>query len=129
MMKISENPLFPISLDEYPKIFDYVLSARGLIYFHQLKRDYVLGRKLNVDEYNKIRLLHIYYATANRNSKEVSAWQDMCKTLDDGGIFEKNMYESKEDLKNKHLIVINPKYQSGLYRKHIEFVKENMNSK
>ena len=96
---------------------------------NQLKRNYVLGRKLNVDEYNKIRLLHIYYATANRNSKEVSAWQDMCKTLDDKGIFEKNMYQSKEDLKNKSLILINPQYQSGLYRKHIEFVKENMNSK
>jgi hypothetical protein len=128
-MELSKNPLFPILLDDYPKLFDYVLSAQGLIYFHQLKRDFVLGRKLNVDEYNKIRLLHVYYATANRNSKEVFAWQNMCKTLDDQGMFEKNMYQSKEDLKNKSLIVINPMYQSGLYRKHIEFVKKNMNSK
>ena len=128
-MELSKNPLFPIPLNDYPKLFDYVLSAQGLIYFHQLKRDFILGRKLNVDECNKIRLLYVYYATANRNSKEVFAWQNMCKTLDDQEMFEKNMYQSKEDLKNKSLIVINPLYHSGLYRKHIEFVKENMNSK
>ncbi len=128
-MELSKNPLFPIPLDDYPKLFDYVLSANGLVYFHKLKRDYVLGTKLNLDEYNKLRLLHVYYATANRNSGEVSAWQDICKTLDDQGIFEKHMYQSKEDLKNRSLIVVNPDYQSGLYRKHVEFVKENMNSK
>ena len=128
-MELSKNPLYPIPLDDYPKIFNYVLSATGLVYFHTLKRNYVLGRKLNLDEYNKLRLLQVYYATANRNSKEVFAWQDICKTLDDQGIFEKDMCQSKEDLKDKLLIVINPEYQPGLYRKHVEFVKEKMNSK
>ncbi len=65
MVNLSENPLFPIDLDDYPKLFDYVLSARGLTYFHALKREYVMGRDLNWDEYNKIRLLYVYYATAN----------------------------------------------------------------
>jgi len=128
-MELSKNPLFPILLDNYPKLFDYVLSVQGLAYFHKLKRDYVLGRKLNLDEYNKLRLLYVYYATANRNSKEVFAWQNICKTLDDQGIFEKDMYQSKEDLKNKSLIVSNPEYQPGLYRKHVEFVKEKINSR
>ena len=128
-MELSRNPLFPILLDDYPKVFDFVLSAQGLAYFHKLKRDYVLGRKLNLDEYNKLRLLHVYYATANRNSKEVFAWQNICKTLDDQGIFEKDMYQSKEDLKNKSLIVSNPEYQPGLYRKHVKFVKEKINSR
>ncbi len=53
----------------------------------------------------------------------------VCKYLDDQGIFEKHMYQSKEDLKNKSLIVVNPKYQSGLYRKHIDFLKKKMNTK
>ncbi|WP_246271035.1 hypothetical protein [Nitrosopumilus cobalaminigenes] len=70
----------------------------------------------------------MYYATANRNPKDVFAWQDICITLDDQGIFEKDMFLSKEDLKNKLLIIENPNYQSGLYRKYTEFVKENMNS-
>lgn len=72
-MELSKNPLHPIPLDDYPKLFDYVLSAQGLIYFHKLKREYVLGKKLNLDECNKLRLLYVYYATANRNAKEVSA--------------------------------------------------------
>ena len=128
-MHSSKNPLYPIDIDDYPKLFDYVLTADGLIYFQTLKRNYILGKEMTLDEYNKLRLLYVYYATANRNFKEVFAWQDICITLDDKGIFEKEMYQSKEDLKNKSLIIKNPHYQSGLYRKYTEFVKENMNSK
>lgn len=123
-----ENPLYPIEIDDYPKLFDYVLSTEGLIYFQTLKRNFILGKEMTLDEYNKLRLLYAYYATANRNSKEVSAWQDLCVTLDEKGIFEKKMYQSKEDLKSKSLILVNPNYQSGLYRKYVEFVKENMES-
>ncbi|MDH3856261.1 MAG: hypothetical protein OES27_09100, partial [Nitrosopumilus sp.] len=61
--------------------------------------------------------------------QEVFAWQDICMTLDDRGIFEKDMYQSKEDLKDKLLILVNPEYPSGLYRKYVEYVKENMNPK
>ena len=125
----SENPLYPIDIEDYPKLFDYVLTSDGLVYFQTLKRNYVLGKEMTLDEYNKLRLLYVYYATANRNAKEVFAWQDICITLDDKGIFEKDMFQSKEDLKNKLLVVPNPNYQSGLYRKYTEFVKENMKSK
>jgi len=121
-----KNPLYPIEINDYPKLFDYVLSTPGLIYFQTLKRNYILGKQMSLDEYNKLRLLYVYYATANRNPKEVSAWQDICITLENKGIFEKDMYQSKEDLKTKLLVVKNPQYQSGLYRKHIEYVKENL---
>ena len=100
-----QNPLFPVKIDDYPKLFDYVLTAEGLIYFQTLKRRYVLGKELVLDEYNKLRLLYVYYAMANRNPKEVFAWQDICITLDDGGIFEKDMHQSKEDLKSSSLII------------------------
>ena len=128
-MQHAKNPLYPIEIDDYPKLFDYVLSAQDLIYFHSLKRNYILGKELSLDEYNKLRLLYVYYATANRNSQEVFAWQDICMILDDRGIFEKDMYQSKENLKDKLLIVVNPEYQSGLYRKYVEYVKEKMNHK
>jgi hypothetical protein len=125
----AKNPLFPIDVDDYPKLFDYVLTAEGLVFFQILKRNYILGKEMTLDEYNKLRLMYVYYATANRNTKEVFSWQDICMTLDDRGIFEKDMFNSKEDLKNKSLIAENPNYQSGLYRKYTDFVKENMNSK
>jgi len=128
-MRHAKNPLYPIKIDDYPKLFDYVLSAQGLLYFHSLKRNYILGKELSLDEYNKLRLLYVYYATANRNFKEVFAWQDVCMTLDKRGIFERDMYQSKEDLKDKLLILANPEYQSGLYGKYVEYVKENMNPK
>ena len=128
-MSDPQNPLFPIEIDDYPKLFDYVLTADGLVYFQSLKRKYALGKEMILDEYNKLRLLYVYYATANRNPKEVFVWQDIYITLDDKGIFEKDMYQSKEDLKNKLLILKNPNYQSGLYRIHTEYVKTKMNSK
>ena len=124
-----KNPLYPIDVDDYPKLFDYVLTTDGLIYFQSLKRNYVLGKTLTQDEYNKLRLLYVYYATANRNTSEVLAWQDLCVTLDNQGIIEKEMFQSKEDLKKQQLITENPYYVSGLYRKYTEFVKNNMNSK
>ncbi len=55
--------------------------------------------------------------------------QGICITLDDGGIFEKGTHLSKEDLKNKSLIIENPNHTSGLYRKYAEHVKENVKSK
>ena len=125
----SENPLFPIDLDDYPKLFDYVLTADGLKHYQNLKRQYVLGKDLSLDNYNKLRLLSVYYATANRNAKEVSFWQDLCVALDGKGIFEKNMFHSKEDLINKSLIIKNPLYKSGLYRKHTEYVKNNFKTR
>jgi hypothetical protein len=129
MLSPKTNPLYPIDVNDYPKLFDYVLSASGLVYFQTLKRNYIRGKQMTLDEYNKLRLLYVYYATANRNAREVFAWQDICITLDDKGVFEKDMYQSKEDLKIKLLIVRNPQCQSGLYRKHVEYVKDNLDSK
>ena len=128
-MNEQKNPLYPITIDDYPKLFDYVLTAEGLVYFQSLKRNYVLGKSMSQDEYNKLRLLYVYYATANRNMSEVFAWQDLCITLDNQGIIEKDMFSSKEDLKEKKLIIENPHYTSGLYRKYVEYVKHNMDSK
>jgi hypothetical protein len=129
MTSNQKNPLYPIEINEYPKLFDYVLTKQGLIYFQTLKRNFILGKNMNLDEYNKLRLMYVYYATANRNPGEVSAWQDICIALDEKEIFEKDMYSSKEDLKNKSLIVKNPHYESGLYRKHVEYVKDKINFK
>jgi len=125
MMQNSEDdPLHPIKLDDYPKLFDFVLTTQGLRYFQELKRKYFLRKKLTLDEYNKLRLLYVYYATGNRNIEEVSMWQKMCINLDEQRIFEKNMYASKEDLIQQSLIIENPEYVEGLYKTHIDFIKK-----
>lgn len=120
-----DNPLYPISVNDYPKLFDYVLTAEGLVFFQALRQKYNQGKSLSLDEYNKLRLLYVYYATANRNTSEVLAWQELCVILDRKGIFEKHMFESKENLIERLLIVKNPSYQSGLYREHTEYIKNN----
>lgn len=120
-----ENPLYPIPVNDYPKLFDYVLTTEGLMFFQALRQKYNQGKSLSFDEYNKLRLLYVYYATANRNTAEVLAWQELCVILDSKGIFEKQIFESKENLIEKSLIVKNPLYQSGLYREHTEYIKNN----
>jgi len=120
---MNSNPLHPIDVNDYPKLFDYVLTVSGLEYFQAIKRNYLMGKQMTLDEYNKLRLLYVYYATANRNVSEVSNWQEICINLDEKGIFEKQMFASKEDLKDKLLITKNPEYEPGLYRKYVEFTK------
>jgi len=124
MQNSEEDPLHPIKLDDYPKLFDFVLTPQGLRYFQELKRKYFLRKKLTLDEYNKLRLLYVYYATGNRNIEEVSMWQKMCINLDEQRIFEKNMYASKKDLIQQSLIIENPEYVEGLYKTHIDFIKK-----
>ena len=124
LLNFDKNPLYPIELNDYPKLFDYVLTKDGLVFFQNLRQKYNQGKSLELDEYNKLRLLYIYYATANRNPKKVSCWKELCLTLDLQGIQEKRMLNSKEDLIKKSLVTKNPMYESGLYRKHIEYVKK-----
>ncbi len=125
MMEINEqDPLHPITLDDYPKLFDYVLTAKGLVYFQELKRKYFLGKNLTLDEHYKIRFLYVYYATANRNMPEVTMWQKICTSLDQQGVLEKNMLVSKENLVQQSLIIKNPEYVEGLYKTHIDFIKK-----
>ncbi len=96
MKSDQKNPLHPIDIDDYSKLFDYMLIAQGLVYFQTLKRKSILGQEMVLDEYNKLRLLYVYYATTNRNPKEVYAWQDICMTLDFRGIFEKICINQKK---------------------------------
>ncbi len=119
------DPLHPIKIEDYPKLFDYVLTTKGLVYFNQLKRNYFLQKKLTLDEYNKLRLLYIYYSTANKNTEEVSMWKKICAALDEKEIFEKEMFISKQDLITQGLVLENPNYVAGLYKKHIDFLKNS----
>jgi len=123
MPDYEKEPLYPIKVVDYPKLFDYVLTAKGLIYFYSLKRRYFLQKDLTQDEYNKLRLLYVYYATANKNAQEVSMWQKICLSLEEKKILEKNMYLSKDNLIEQSLIVKNPQYVPGLYKNHIDFIK------
>jgi len=52
-------------------------------------------------------------------------WQKICLTLDEKKISEKNMQASKNNLINQSLIIQNPYYEPGLYKTHIDFIKNS----
>jgi hypothetical protein len=54
MKSDQKNPSHPIDIDNYPKLFDYVLAGKGLVYFQTLKRKSILGQEMILDEYNKL---------------------------------------------------------------------------
>lgn len=123
MYDSERDPLHPIKIQDFPKLFDYIPTAKGLMYFNKLKRSYFLQKNLMRDEYNKLRLLYIYYATSNKNIEEVAMWKKICASLDEKGITENGMFQSKQDLIDQKLIVKNPNYCEGLFKIHIDFVK------
>ncbi len=123
---LDNNPFHPISIEHYPKLFEFVLTRDGLIFFNELKRKYILGKKLDDDQYNKLRLCYVYYAAFNKNKTEVKNWQHLCMQLDQNKIKEKNVLSSQNELLQQNLIVKNPLYLSGLYYNHIKYVKEKL---
>ena len=56
---VETNPSHPIEINNYPKLLDSVLTTNGLEYFHSLKRNYILGKEMSLDEYSKLRLLYV----------------------------------------------------------------------
>ena len=76
----SQNPLHPIDVDDYPKLFDYVLTADGLKFFYSLRQKYNQGKALNLDEYNKLRLLYVF--SCSLSPRAVIRIFNSCNRLD-----------------------------------------------
>ena len=54
MRSDQKNPLPSIDIDNYLKLFDYILTAKDLVYFQTLKRKSILGQEMILGEYNKL---------------------------------------------------------------------------
>ena len=117
MMKIAENPYYPVPIEEYTQLFDFNLTPEGLIYFQRLKNEFSSENKLSENELLYLCLLYLAYATSIKSVEECHNWQELVfkigknTDLDKPGI--------KETLKQMGCIVDDPNYNPKLYKSHL----------
>lgn len=122
MMKIQSNPYYPVPIDQYSELFDFVLTQNGMIYFERLKKEYDEGNDLSEDEKLYLSTLHLAYATMKKSVKECHEWQAYMFLIGE----EVNIDKSgiKENLKSMNCIADNPNYNPKLYKSHIIWKNE-----
>ena len=81
MMKIAENPYYPVPIEEYPQLFDFNITPEGIIYFERLKNELSSGNELSENEILYLCLLHLAYATSKKNVEECLNWEDLSTAL------------------------------------------------
>ncbi len=70
--KIKDNVYYPVTKNNYHKLFEYVITIDGLKVFHELKRQFIMDDKsLTPTELLKLGMLWNSYASTNRNKKEM----------------------------------------------------------
>ncbi len=117
MMKIAENPYYPVPIEEYPKLFDFNITPKGLIYFKRLKNELLSGNQLSETKSLHLCLLHLGYATSMKNVEECHNWQEFVFKIGQNVDLEKPGI--KESLKQMDCIIDDPDYNPKLYKSHL----------
>lgn len=116
MMRLSENPYYPVPIDEYPKLFDFQITPNGKIYFERLKKQWS-SKEISDTEQLYLSMLHLGYSTSMRNVKECHNWQAYMFLI--GKRQDLDDFKIKETLKQMGCITDNPDYNPKLYKSHL----------
>lgn len=115
-MRLSENPYYPVPIDEYPKLFDFQITPNGKIYFERLKKQWS-SEEISDTECLYLSILHLGYATSIRDVKECHSWQAYMFLI--GKRLDLDDFKIKETLKQMGCITDNPNYNPKLYKSHL----------
>jgi len=75
--KITQNPFYPITKSNLHKINKYVITIKGLEYFNELRRKFILNdSNLTTTELANLGKLWQFYASTNRKPKEIQEWNN-----------------------------------------------------
>ena len=78
--RVRDNPIFPITVENYDKFKEYVITKKGLEQLYILKRQKLMGRAIN-DEITLIEKLLDLYAFTNPSKEKLREWKkhiDLC---------------------------------------------------
>ena len=117
MMKIAENPYYPVPIEKYTQLFDFNLTSNGLTYFQRLKNEFSSGNALSENELLYLCLLHLAYATSIKSVEECHNWQEFVFKI--GKNIDLDKPRIKETLKQMGCIVDDPNYNPKLYKSHL----------
>ena len=90
MMKIQSNPYYPVPIEQYSELFDFVLTQNGMTYFERLKKEYDTGNDLSEDEKLYLSTLHLAYATMKKSVQECHEWQAYIFRIGEGVNIDKS---------------------------------------
>ena len=117
MMKIAENPYYPVPIEEYPQLFDFNITPEGIIYFERLKDELSSGNELSENELLYLCLLHLAFATSKKSIEECHNWQEFVFKI--GKSVDLDKPGIKETLKQMGCIIDDPNYNPKLYKSHL----------
>ncbi len=109
---VRDNPEFPVRVEDYDKLNEFVISVKGLEQLAALKRLTLMGNATLEDKTILERLLHTY-ATTNPSKENLREW----KKYVDG--YMKDLLQTcyNPDLIEEGLVIRNEKYDPK-YRKY-----------
>ena len=104
--------LYPIALDDYPKLLRYKVSEKGIYYIEDLVREmYVEQKELSLNKLTQLGLLMKTYICQSKRVDEEVMFQDISNRARKlGGVETLEIKEILQRLMMRDLIGPNPKY-------------------
>lgn len=104
--------LYPIALDDYPKLLRYKVSEKGIYFIEDLIREmYVEHKELSLNKLTQLGLLMKTYICQTKRVDEEVMFQDISnKARKLGGVETHEIKETLQRLMMRDLIGPNPKY-------------------
>ena len=104
--------LYPIALDDYPKLLRYKVSEKGIYYIEDLIREiYVEQKDLSLNKLTQLGLLLKTYICQSKRVDEEVMFQDISNRARKlGGVGTPEIKETLQRLMMRDLIGPNPKY-------------------
>ena len=116
--RLSENPYYPVPIEEYPRLFDFEITPNGLVYFERLKKEWSLEEgDISDSECLYLGMLHLAYAISKKDVKECHNWQAFMFLV--GKRLDLEDFKTKDNLKQMGCIIDNPEYNPKLYKSHL----------
>lgn len=104
--------LYPIALDDYPKLLRYKVSEKGIYFIEDLIREmYVEQRDLSLNKLTQLGLLMKTYICQTKRVDEEVMFQDIsARARKLGGVETHDIKETLQRLMMMDLIGSNPQY-------------------
>jgi len=104
--------LYPIAIDDYPKLLRYKVSEKGIYYIEDLIREiYVEQKQMSLNKLTQLGLLLKTYICQSKHVDEEVMFQDISSRARKlGGVETHEIKETLQRLMMRDLIGANPKY-------------------
>ncbi|NIP61604.1 MAG: hypothetical protein GWN01_05980 [Nitrosopumilaceae archaeon] len=124
MKIISDNPYYPVSIDDYSKLFDFAITDNGIIYLERLNKKLSSGIKLGDDESLYYCMLALASASSQNDIESIHKIHEFMFSISDK--VDPFKPRIKSTLIQMGCIKENPHHNPKLYKSHLLWKNENL---